>query len=550
MLRWFNNLALRWKVLLAPGILILVLIGLGQSALHTLRDNQAAVHELIDGPIRLSELSVTFSGAAWAAQARLYQLTATAANETDRKKIGALSSSALKSLADISDALKSVEGLGSTQAAEGLQKLRTASDAYIKRAKEVIDMADSDAGAALMFMKGAERNFAEMDRLTAEIVAASVRARDQATARSDSRLEEQQFLFPIIMFAAVLVGGLVSLLVGEGVARPVKQIANTLTQISHGETNITVPEANRRDEIGVIAQSVCAFRDSIAETNKLRADQTRLADEFESAIGGIVQTVSTSSSQLEKYADSFSKTASLTLHMSSNVNQASENTSSHVRHIASAVQEMCAQNIETRHNVHESSRLAEEAVKQAQATDARIAELTRAADCIGDVIKLIRSIAGQTNLLALNATIEAARAGEMGRGFAVVAHEVKGLAAQTAKATGAIESEILGIQTATQDTVTAIRDIGVTIGRISEIVRAVAVAIEQQGGATDEITQNVQQAADDAAQVAKDIGEVNLGAGETGSASIEVLRAARSLSGESVKLGAEVQKFLAHIRAA
>ena len=180
--------------------------------------------------------------------------------------------------------------------------------------------------------------------------------------------------------------------------------------------------------------------------------------------------------------------------------------------------------------MQESSRIAGEAVKQAEKTDDRIEELSQAAGRIGDVVKLITAIAEQTNLLALNATIEAARAGEAGRGFAVVASEVKALAAQTAKATDEIGTQIAGMQAATQDSVAAIKEIGGTIKPISEIASTIAAAVEEQGAATQEIARNVQQAAQRTGEVAGNITDVNRGAGETGSASAQVLSSAQSLS--------------------
>ena len=136
--------------------------------------------------------------------------------------------------------------------------------------------------------------------------------------------------------------------------------------------------------------------------------------------------------------------------------------------------------------VQESNGIAAEAVKQAAATDQRIAELSEAGARIGDVVKLITSIAEQTNLLALNATIEAARAGDAGRGFAVVAQEVKSLAGQTAKATEEISSQIANMQLATEESVGAIKAIGQTIERISDIATSISAAVEQQRGATAE----------------------------------------------------------------
>jgi methyl-accepting chemotaxis protein len=166
------------------------------------------------------------------------------------------------------------------------------------------------------------------------------------------------------------------------------------------------------------------------------------------------------------------------------------------------------------------------------------------------VVKLITAIAEQTNLLALNATIEAARAGEAGRGFAVVAQEVKALAAQTAKATDEISSQIAGMQSATGESVAAIKEIGTTINRISEIASTIAAAVEEQGAATQEIARNVQQAASGTTQVAANIGDVNKGAAETGSASSQVLSSAQALSSEGNRLKLEVDNFLNSVRAA
>jgi methyl-accepting chemotaxis protein len=211
--------------------------------------------------------------------------------------------------------------------------------------------------------------------------------------------------------------------------------------------------------------------------------------------------------------------------------------------MASSVNEISRQ-------VQESASIANQAVDQARRTNDRVSELASAASRIGDVVELINNIAGQTNLLALNATIEAARAGEAGRGFAVVASEVKALAEQTAKATGEISTQISGIQAATQESVGAIKEIGDTIGRMSEIASTIASAVEEQGAATQEISRNVQQAAQGTMQVSSNIADVQRGATETGSASTQVLAAAQSLSSDSTRLKDEVSKFLNAVRAA
>jgi methyl-accepting chemotaxis protein len=281
-----------------------------------------------------------------------------------------------------------------------------------------------------------------------------------------------------------------------------------------------------------------------------KAEMTKLANDFEGAVGKIIQTVSSASTELEASANTLSSTAVRAQRQTSVVAAASEEASANVQSVASATEEMASSVNEISRQVQESSRIANEAVDQARTTNDRVGELAKAASRIGDVVELINNIAGQTNLLALNATIEAARAGEAGRGFAVVASEVKALAEQTAKATGEISMQISGIQNATQESVAAIKQIGDTIGRMSEIASTIAAAVEEQGAATQEISRNVQQAAQGTTQVSSNIGDVQRGASETGSASAQVLSAAQLLSQDSERLKAEVSRFLNTVRAA
>lgn len=276
----------------------------------------------------------------------------------------------------------------------------------------------------------------------------------------------------------------------------------------------------------------------------------KLADDFEAAVGEIVNTVSSASTELEASASTLTRTAEMTQHLSTTVASASEEASANVQSVASATEEMTSSVGEIGRQVTESTRIASEAVRQAEETDAGISDLSQAAERIGDVVRLITTIAEQTNLLALNATIEAARAGDAGRGFAVVASEVKALAAQTAKATEEIGQQIAGIQTATQRSVASIQQIGGTIRRISEIAATIAAAVEEQTAANNEIARNVQEVAGGTAKVASNISEVSRGASETGSASAQVLSSAQSLSADSNRLKLEVGKFLDTVRSA
>jgi methyl-accepting chemotaxis protein len=370
---------------------------------------------------------------------------------------------------------------------------------------------------------------------------------------------------------STLIGGIIVVFVSVAgviaqVTRPLSRLSVAMRELADGNFTVTLPGLGRKDEIGAVAQAVETFKVKATERARVEAEQKeaearaagerrraemhRLATEFEVAVGGIVDTVSSASSQLEAAAGTLTKTAATTQQLSNVVASASEEASTNVQSVASATEEMTSSVDEISRQVQESAKIADEAVKQAQQTDARINALSQAAGRIGDVVKLITAIAEQTNLLALNATIEAARAGEAGRGFAVVASEVKQLASQTAKATDEIGTQIAGMQAATNESVAAIKEIGGTISRIAQIASTIATAVEEQGAATQEIARNVQQAAHGTSKVASNITDVNRGAGETGSASTQVLASAQSLSRESHHLKAEVDKFLSTVRAA
>ncbi|MHC2433005.1 methyl-accepting chemotaxis protein [Bradyrhizobium sp. USDA 4451] len=394
-------------------------------------------------------------------------------------------------------------------------------------------------------------------------IMAAAGARSQV---AEVRAEEiRETLIWVIGLSTVLVG-LTALLFGQRIAKTVASMTTAMRQLGEGRFDVVLPGLGRKDELGEMAEAVEMFKlearqkaqaelDASAELDRVaagqrKADIARLAGEFESAVGEIIGTVSSASSELEASARSLTGTADRGRQLSVEVASSSEETSANVQRLADATGEMAGTIATIGRQVDQVASMSHEAVRMAQLSDQRISGLAVAAERIGGVVQLIAAIARQTNLLALNATIEAARAGGFGKGFAVVAQEVKSLATQTAHATAEISEHIGGIQAATRDSVGTIAEIGGLIGRISEIAGNVVEAIGKQETTSQSIALNVQEAAARTTLVATSAGEVTKGAKLTGEASAGVLRSAELLSEEGTRLKRELDDFLARIQAA
>jgi methyl-accepting chemotaxis protein len=385
------------------------------------------------------------------------------------------------------------------------------------------------------------------------------------TAELDTMLWQALEAMVIAALVAALLVLALTMMIVRRVTRPLKAVTEALTGLAGGRSDVEVLFTDRHDEIGAIARTLDVFKTNRIERHQLEAERINaeklaidrrkaelngFVDDFRSRIGGIIERVLGQAGRFEKDAQRLSATAQDTARVSGQSASASRQASEHVRHAATASSQLSQSIAEIASSVQESNSVSADAVRQALATNERMAELSAAGDRIGDVVKLITSVAEQTNLLALNATIEAARAGDAGRGFAVVAQEVKALASQTAKATGEISAHIDNMRRATEDSVNAIKAIGATIERVSEITTSISAAVAQQGTATRSIADGVQAAASGTLEVADNIERVASGANETGTTSAQMLSSAKELSDVSHHLKQEVEKFLDSVRAA
>jgi len=305
-------------------------------------------------------------------------------------------------------------------------------------------------------------------------------------------------------------------------------------------------EQRRRDKAD--ADEAILRAAQTAEASR-RAELLRFADTFEANVKSVAQFVSSASAETTANAESLATVADHTAKLAEAAAEASDRACANVQSVASTSGEWAGSIGEITRQATRSTNIAEKAVAEAKETNEAMRGLAGATQKIGEVVDLIRAIAGQTNLLALNATIEAARAGEAGKGFAVVASEVKLLAGQTAKATEEITGQIEAIQSSTQYAAAAIERVGQTINEISGIAANVTVAVERQGAATAGIAHSVEKAVSGAQDVAGNIAGVDKAAAETSRVAETVLATSRELTRQADSLHSEVQRFLRTVRA-
>jgi methyl-accepting chemotaxis protein len=564
---WLNNFKITYKVGLIVAMLGVVMIGVVSFAVIKMRAMDDANTDIVTRVDKYTALAARAARRAEAYTSAAFQLAAETTDAGNVKYLALTVESRKQYESGMGEVLKNMPEkaafiepvlAGFAKAFEacspGIQYASTTNtpDENLKAAERLKAECVPPMEAALQ----------DQTKMVDTLLADAAKASDEMTAKANASINT------VIITAGL--GNLASLALAlwigaKGLSRPIGELKTVMEAFARNELKADVPGVERRDEVGEMARTVEVFKKNGLEVERMKADQLateqrtaaqrradmiKLANDFETAVGEIIETVSSASTELEASARTLTSTAERSQQVTTMVAAASEEASANVQSVASATEEMASSVNEISRQVQTSASIANAAVDQARKTNDGVGELAKAASRIGDVVELINTIAGQTNLLALNATIEAARAGEAGRGFAVVAAEVKALAEQTAKATGEISQQISSIQNATQESVGAIKEIGDTIGRMSEIASTIALAVEQQGAATQEISRNVQQAAQGTQQVSSNITDAQRGASETGSASSQVLSAAQSLSRDSNRLKTEVGRFLDTVRVA
>jgi methyl-accepting chemotaxis protein len=565
MSKWIKDLSLRTKMSLGPVFLILALVAVAVYSLLLLDRNERALHELNEGAFKRAGLVTALDGQVSGIQARLYELTSIAVNDSDAAKAKALGDALRAELKAIDGKVAAMAAsVGGDPAREKLRDgiIKTLKD-YVDAAGQVIDMS-SNSAYALIFMNSAQQAFDAFTQLQAQLGAIVEKEKEQVVERVRSDAQQARIIFITAAVLATLLGVALTLVLGTLISRPVIAIAGALRRLAGGELNIETPYAGRRDEIGAIADALSVFKETAIAAQKMTAERERqrqlqerraqklaeLTRQFDHEVTGVLETVANAATELEATATAMASAAEQTSRQSAAAMSAAEQAAVNVNTVASAAEELASSVDEIGRQVNVSTQVAGKAVAEAARTNDTINGLAAVSQKIGAVVALINDIASQTNLLALNATIEAARAGDAGKGFAVVASEVKSLATQTAKATEEIAGQVSGMQQATGEAVSAIAHIGTTIADISKIATTIVSAVRQQGAATSEISRNVQQAAAGTTAVSQNIGGVSETATRAGGAAQHVLEAASRLSHEAAALRRQVDRFLGEVKTA
>jgi methyl-accepting chemotaxis protein len=561
--RLFADWPIRTKVMTAPAFVLLALLVIAAAALYFLQASTTSVQELNDVAFERYHQASDLVDATQNAHRLLLKTLSIAAIESDKTRLRESVQASFAAENAIADQLLKVEE--QFQGEDRVAQIRPALKGYKNAADDVLDVVKSDPASATLLAFAADRAADNLLSILEKFKIDADHIRSESSNRTVNLVTEGRLWLLVILGAAVLLSAAASTLVTGAIVRPILELTAVIRLIASGKTDVSIPGLDRRDEIAVIAEATKLCRDSMITATQLTAERESeqrkvrkkrreivegLAERFQASAGELVSALLSAAATLKSNAETMARATESTGKSALEVKFASEQAFRNVSDVAQATEELSASIGEIDRKFDRSTAISETAVAGARRTDAAVVALVTDADKVGEVVQLIKHVAAQTNLLALNATIEAARAGAAGKGFSVVANEVKGLAAQTAKATEEIDARVSQIQATVRNSVGEIRSIANTIVHMQSIADEIGDSVQRQTTATQEIARNAQLVATSTREVMQTVAAIEDASNRSGDAASQVLDAAVVLSQHAEKLATEVGQFIAGVRSA
>jgi methyl-accepting chemotaxis protein len=542
---------------------MLALLVMAAAAIYFLQASANSVHELNDIAFERYHQASDLVDATQNAHRLLLKTLSIAAMESDRIRLSESVQASFAAEDAIADQLLKVEE--QFQGEDRVAQIRPAFEGYRKAAKDVLDVAQSDPASATLLTFAADRAADNLLSLLEQFKVDADLIRSQSSGRTIDLVTKGRLWLLMILGVALLLSAAAASLVTRSIVSPILELTDVIRLIASGKTDVSIPGLGRRDEIAVIAQATKLCRDGMVTAAQLTAERESeqrkvrkkrretveaLAERFQASAGELVSTLLSAAAALRSNAETMARATESTGKSALEVKLVSEQAFRNVSDVARATEELSISIGEIDKKFDRSTAISETAVAGATRTDAAVVALVTDAGKVGEVVQLIKRVAAQTNLLALNAAIEAARAGAAGKGFSVVANEVKGLAAQTAKATEEIGARVSQIQATVRDSVGELRSIASTIVQMQSIAGEIGESVQQQTTATHEIARNAQLVANSTREVTQTVVAIEEASNRSGDVASQVLEAAVVLSRHADKLATEVGQFIAGVRSA